>query len=67
MKGIPHHICGEHVWPIGRCCHGPMDALERVPKAELDKKRNADTLRELLHILFNKRSVDRIPHLLEHR
>ena len=67
MKGVPHHLVGEHVWRLGKCVHAPMETLDRVEKPILDRSKNASTIFELFQVLFNKRAVDRIPHLLKYR
>ncbi|XP_077363165.1 uncharacterized protein LOC144007387 [Festucalex cinctus] len=34
-RGVPHHVCGEHEWALGKCLHGPIDDLTLQKEALL--------------------------------
>ncbi|XP_070203010.1 uncharacterized protein [Littorina saxatilis] len=66
LRGVLHHITGDHEWALGCCQHGELSDSDRN-KPWLDAREDSDTIKELANILLHPRLLSKVKHYLNFR
>ncbi|XP_070176774.1 uncharacterized protein [Littorina saxatilis] len=66
LRGVLHHITGDHEWALGCCQHGELSESDRN-KPWLDAREDSDTIKELANILLHPRLLSKVKHYLNFR